>query len=227
MRKYLFTSLRHFIAGGKNSPCRQVWHSLSHFKIFFSPTSFPLPNHFATTKVFGWVAIWHYRSPLVPTYYQPAFWLLGHHDFACKDQLLWFHVRTTSRLYWVISSEGLPWVIWHSGNWQYNDMWCSRGIQRQRHMVFTCIQMTFICSKVFPVKKKSIPRVRLLDRLTSRILGLENKRQLTYWGYTLDWRCFAMWWNVISPCYPIKVVMGTLLLSLLQPTKEGGTINRC
>ena len=50
-----------------------------------------------------------------------------------------------------------------------NDTWYSRGIQ-----------MTVICSKVFLVKKKSIPRVRLLDRLTSRILGLENKRQLTY-----------------------------------------------
>ena len=99
-----------------------------------------------------------------------------------------------------------------------NHTWYSRGIQ-----------MTVICSKVFPVKKKSIPRVRLLDRLTWRILGLENRRQLTYCGYSYVrfafWR-FATWWNAIAPCYPIKVAMGPLLHSLLLPTKEGISINR-
>ena len=95
----------------------------------------------------------------------------------------------------------------------HNDTWYSRGIQ-----------MTVTCSKVFPVKKKSIPRVCLLDRLTSTTFGLENRRQLTYCRYISGWRRLTTWWNAIAPCCLIKVTMGPVLLSLILPTKEGRTI---
>ena len=114
------------------------------FSDLFYPTSIPIPDHFATTNVFGWVPISHYRSSFVPTFCQPVFWLLGHHDFTCKEFMIGCSHHFKTLLSWILRI-GLPWVVWYSANWHYNDMWCSkynntwhsRGIQRQRHMVFT------------------------------------------------------------------------------------------
>ena len=132
MGKYLFASFWHFIAGGKNGPCRQVWHSLSHFQIFFYPTSFPIPDHFTTTKVFCWAPILHYIYPVVPSYYQPVLWLLGHHGFTCKE--FCFSDRMLTPLQYFIELDPPNRIAL-----RYMILW---KLTIQRHVVFTWYSTT-------------------------------------------------------------------------------------